>query len=1051
MQSSSIVRLLLFLWLAAASVRPGLAAPDASPAPPASRLPDGGRIADLLSRFQWAAAESLAEVDLKQVTTAAPVDSLAMAEAFNAIVRARLVGGTFREGGTKSLADSTVALRIRGLGPDHPAVAEGLATLARLMGALGDLAGSKPVYERSLAIREKAFGPEHRLVAQSLNSLGVINGQMGDHAAARACLERALAIRLKLLGPDHPEVGDTSTNLAYFLGESGDYLGARTADERALAIYEKAFGPDHARLCPALNNLGSHCRLLGEYDTALAMFERAAAIAEKTMGPDAPDVGQFLANVASIHTLTGNHAKARELYGRALAIREKAYGPYHREVGTTLANLAELERLAGDCAASLEHARRSADIFDRLTGPEAPDATTALLVVANSERDLRRFDRADSLYRRIAGTRQRLFGSDNLRVGEVLRNQSVARLAAGDQAAAITLALRAESIGREQFRLVARGLPENEAIRYAAADLRGLDVALTAATAAGDTSRGAELWAAEIAARGQVLDEMASRRHDAWRIESPEITARRNELVDAERVLAHWLVQGSGAEFAERLRAARDRREAADRALAEASLDYRAERSRQAIDLAAVRQALPPGSALVAYVRYRAADDRGAGGAANYAAFALGTPEAPVQFVPLGDSASVEPLVAAWRAEAARGPRAGADPDGPCRQAGEALRRRVWDPVARFVTGARRIFVVPDGVLHLVNLGALPAPGTADGYLVDLDPLLHAVTTERDLVPPENDERSGSGFLALGGAAFDAGGSPEEHGSGAPPDGPGVFRGLRSNCPRFREVRFAPLPGTLREVRDVAQLWESAGRAAGDLHLLTGGAATEAAVKRLAPGRRLLHLATHGFFIAGDCTDAADQPDVSRGIGGLVPSSAGRKTVPSGSKVAPVAGRDPTAARPAPASDHGPVNPLRLAGIALAGANHRNGADPAGEDGVLTAEEVAALDLQGVEWAVLSACDTGLGEISAGEGIFGLHRALVVAGARSVILSLWAVRDQDARPWMEALYRSRLLDGRDTATCVRDACRARLAELRKERRSTHPFYWGGFLATGDWR
>ena len=160
----------------------------------------------------------------------------------------------------------------------------------------------------------------------------------------------------------------------------------------------------------------------------------------------------------------------------------------------------------------------------------------------------------------------------------------------------------------------------------------------------------------------------------------------------------------------------------------------------------------------------------------------------------------------------------------------------------------------------------------------------------------------------------------------------------------------------------------------GGADVLTGARATETAFKRSAPGKSYLHLATHGFFLGNDCDDAVYTgrgPDGLRGIGGR--TGAKRRRIL-------------------------PDNPLLLSGLALAGANQRRPtrADP--EDGILTAEEVAALDLDGVEWAVLSACDTGVGGIKAGEGVFGLRRAFRVAGARTIIMSLWAVEDRAAEP-----------------------------------------------------
>ena len=152
------------------------------------------------------------------------------------------------------------------------------------------------------------------------------------------------------------------------------------------------------------------------------------------------------------------------------------------------------------------------------------------------------------------------------------------------------------------------------------------------------------------------------------------------------------------------------------------------------------------------------------------------------------------------------------------------------------------------------------------------------------------------------------------------------------------------------------------------------------------------------------------------------------------------------AARPVPGE-----NPLLLSGLALAGANRRASAAPDGDDGILTAEEVASLDLSGVEWAVLSACDTGVGEIKAGEGVFGLRRAFQIAGARSVIMSLWSVDDQSTRAWMSALYDARFARGRSTSDAVHDASLALLRDRRGKGLSTHPFFWAAFVAAGDWQ
>jgi CHAT domain-containing protein len=143
-------------------------------------------------------------------------------------------------------------------------------------------------------------------------------------------------------------------------------------------------------------------------------------------------------------------------------------------------------------------------------------------------------------------------------------------------------------------------------------------------------------------------------------------------------------------------------------------------------------------------------------------------------------------------------------------------------------------------------------------------------------------------------------------------------------------------------------------------------------------------------------------------------------------------------------------NPLLLSGLALAGANRRAAAGADEDDGILTAEEIAALDLSSVEWAVLSACDTGSGDVESLEGVLGLQRAFRIAGARTVVMSLWPVDDRATRRFMEKLYGLRMREGADVGTAMQGAMRAVLVERRRKGLSTDPFHWAGFVATGAW-
>jgi CHAT domain-containing protein len=168
------------------------------------------------------------------------------------------------------------------------------------------------------------------------------------------------------------------------------------------------------------------------------------------------------------------------------------------------------------------------------------------------------------------------------------------------------------------------------------------------------------------------------------------------------------------------------------------------------------------------------------------------------------------------------------------------------------------------------------------------------------------------------------------------------------------DTYFAPLDATEGEARSIQTLFP-------DAKVLTGANATETAVKQVS-APRILHLATHGFFLF----------EAPAAAGGSSPALATR-------------------------------NPLLRSGLALAGANRRDGK---GDDGILTALEGSGLNLWGTKLVVLSACDTGVGEVHNGEGVYGLRRAFTLAGAESLVMSLWPISDFTTRTLMTSYYQN---------------------------------------------
>jgi CHAT domain-containing protein/tetratricopeptide (TPR) repeat protein len=823
--------------------------------------------------------------------------------------------------------------------------------------------------------------------------------QLGEYESAAESAASSAELLERAYGPQDERLGIALNALGNARSYAGDYHGARQALERALAIRIAVYGAEDARTGVALSNLGTVLEDLEEPAEALRYYERALASFEKAYGPDHPRVATPLNNLGHLYAKTGDPVTACRYYERALAIRAAKLGTDHPSYALTLQNLATAQHAAGDSERALEGLRQALAIREARLSDRHPDIAVTLVNLAGVLIDLGRAAEAEPLIERALAIRAASLGPEHRDYANTLGVRVRARRALGRPAEALEDALAAEAIGREHLRVTARWLPERQALQFAARRPGGLDAALAIAAEWKPPAAAVRaVWDAAVRSRALVLDEMGLRlqaAHVASDAASAEASAR---LIQTSARYARLLVGAGPAppgDARQVLATARGEYENAERALAEASAAFGREVASERIGLDDVVRAAPADTALVAYVRHAVPEADGAA----YAAFVLpaGTGRAPRLFA-LGTAAEIDRLAGAWRdavaATATPTVDAAIEREREARSIGAELRARIWDSVVPAIEGAKRVFLVPDGTLNLVPFGALPS---ASGYLVEHAPALHYLSTERDvpraLAP--SDAASEAGLLALGGPAFDDAAAGAVHGAQ-----PSVLhRGATAGCDSFRALRFAPLPSAEREVTEVAAVF---GRGTGGAtRLLVGAEAAETAFKRLAPRSAILHVATHGFVLGGSCG----------GPGSL---------------------------------------PLQLAGLALAGANRRAAAREGEEDGILTAEEIAALDLSGVRWAALSGCDTGTGRIEAGEGVLGLRRAFAVAGARTLVLSLWPVEDRDARRFMRALYEGRF--GKRLA--VPEAARAASLEVLRERRArgldTSPFHWAAFTTAGDW-
>lgn len=986
-------------------------------------------------------------------------DSARLGRSLWALAATHLLGADFDT--ARPIFERALHVQETALGPDHPDLAETLQGYAKLLLDTDHVTEARGVIDRSLAVGERNWGLEDRRLAPLLRTRASILRLQQDFAGALADRRRAFLVCEQGYGPEHVQTALAMNAYARSLRATGEDDSANALDRRALAVFEKLEGSDSAFLLyPSFDLCGGFVNI-GAYDEARPHCERAVAILERTRGPDHPEVLVGLAALARLELATGNAEVARALSVRcvdgltktlgpehsrvafaihrlgdaeaasgrleaagrhlesALRLREVLYGPDHEALAENLYGLAQVRRRAAQFPEARAAAERALTIVETARGKDSPLVVPALRTLADVLAGSGEPGRALEINARALELQERHNGPFDPALADLLAAQAGLLLEVGRGAEAFETALRAETIAANHLRVIAPGLGEADVARYEAIRVSGIDIALSLVDSTSGVGFVRRAWDRQVRSRALVLDELASRTRAVRAWSEPGVAALADRVTSTRQRLANLVVRSLGeaatANDARLIADARLAGEEAERELAARSAVFRREIRGREIGLDDVEAARPEGAALVAFIRF---ERRGGppGSSFEYVAFVLPAGVGSARCVPLGDAVRIERAVDAWNRAILDGTRSrrAATPDAErkARVAGAEVRRLLWDPVSPRLGPASSAFIVPDGAVNLVSFEALP-DGTG-AYLLERGPAIHYLATERDLRSLDGNGapvRPGS-LLVVGGVDYDARfprpavplvPSGVTTGARAP-----LFRGVSPSCPGFQALEFVSLPGTAEEARDVSDAWRRSSLADGapSPAELSGGRAREEAVKRTVPGREIIHFATHGFYLGDDCGR-------TRGVG--------------------------------------VVNPLLLSGLALAGANRRDASAADADDGILTAEEITALDLGRARLVVLSACGTAGGPIVAGEGVFGLRRAFEVAGARRFVTTQWPAEDRATRSWMSAFYREVFGSNRPIFEAARAASLERLRALRAAGKPAHPLLWGGFMTSGDWR
>jgi CHAT domain-containing protein len=828
--------------------------------------------------------------------------------------------------------------------------------------------------------------------------------EAGRYAAAVPLAERALQLRETVLAGAHPKVADCLGLLGEIHLMRADPARAKPLLAHALEIRRAALGEAHPSVAESLDDLASLYVLQELYERAEPLLARALKIREDTLGQNHPEVANSLARLGDLYVNQGFPERAAPLYARSLRIHEALF----------LKNRPEVVRIPLVCFHGLcVFGGPWGGLQEDFYGADHPAVATVLNNLANLYHEQGASARAEHLYARALRIRESTLDETHPDVARSLNDLARFRLAQKNLGAALPLLERAFELSEQHLRQEVFGFSEKNLANFLER-LRSQEERLYAlARAHPRNPRVLHLaLSAALLRKGRSVQEVAN----TSQIISQNLSHADREAFERLRALRTQLAtlsltgpgRRSPAGYQQRLKEL-----AAEGDLLEADLSRRSAplRALTALPSAAnvvdlVARALPKDGALVELIAYEdkplvpkpGTPSSRARGELRYLALVL-FPDFRIHALDLGPAEVIDQAASSLRAALARR-------DATFEAFAQAFYRLAFAPLQPLLGNTRRLILSPDGQLSLVPFAALH-----DGsqFLVDSFDFSY-VTSGRDLLRRFEVTTPSNSVVVLADPSFN---TQPPAASLARADAPELLERSMSVEDLLSTLRadlaeqpWVPLPGTRREAETLQRLIPRA-------QLFLGSDATKERLLRLStPG--VLHIATHGFFL------------------GDVPATQGSRAV----------GHFGALGDGAPAQM--PADPLLRSGIALARAGTSapvHSSTPTPDAALITALELMGLNLWGTELVVLSACDTGRGDIKLGQGVYGLRRALVVAGAETVVMSLWKVNDDTTRMLMEAYY-GNLLAGQGRASALREAMRM----LRVSQ--PHPHFWAPFISLG---
>jgi len=984
-------------------------------------------------------------------------------------------------------------IRRKVLGVEHQDYAGSLNNFGLLYWEMGDYKGAEAYYKEALVVYKKAIGEEHPEYVEFLNSLGNFYSDMGEYGSAEIYYKQALEIRKKFLGIEHQDYANILTNLGLLYWEKGGYKAAEPYYKQALVIYKKALGEEHPDYAESLNSLGLLYSDMGEYGSAEIHYKQALEVRRKIFGVEHQDYASILNNLGLLYWEMGDYKDSELYFNQALEIYKKTLSEEHPEYAGTLNNLGLLYSGMGDYKIAENYYKQALEVYRKTQNEKAINYSNILNNLGNLYLDIEKFEAANLNYLKSQEIKKEILGEDHPEYSMGLNNLGVLNYEIGEFSIAETLYRKSQKTVRKNFgeehpsyALILNNLGELYFKKgdFKAAELNFkqsskiykktlgenhpdyLETLNSYAFVLQKTNRKAEAylilnqsflkiskqvtnnfeWLTEYQKEAywknessfyenlswfanqsyQEVPEAAGLSYDAvlftkskmleMKINSEghlseqgelnqEIDDLRKELSYRRRLLAK--IESEGFNDKNDLEKFRNEADSLDKLLILRWPEYAQQKKNLSVNWQQVQENLEENEAAIEFFRFKNEEDS----KYYYSALVLKKGDTYPQLFNLCKEADLQSVTV--------------------NMGYGAYYPLIWQPLENALNGIKVIYYSPSGILNNLPFHSIIVPkenkdkpstpkkfnfdfNIQNGsgineqnvvYLMDKY-TLHQLTSTRYLamgLKQKENEKIEPTIALVGGVNYDY--------------LPGISSTVdkikeEKNSERFSQVnsnKLDYLEFSKVEVDSIAanvssQNWQTI--------FLEFNDATEENITKLEgnDAKAILHLATHGYFFReynfNDTTIRKNSLQYSYKYS---------------------------------------TNPMVRSGLILAGGNWAwAGIDTltqigAKQNGILTASEVSQLNLRKTKLVVLSACETGLGDIENSEGTFGLKRGFKLAGVERIIVSLWDVPDEETMELMTLFYN----DLTKTLNPVNSFEKAQ-KEMRKKY-PTDPKKWAGFV------